>query len=129
MTMSRDPLRRRFRWLMAWLAYWVGLFVLMHVPITRYPLLTHPGSDKAIHFVLYGLLTWLGGRYQIARMDPPRGLVLVGWAIGYAIFCAFDEWLQQFVGRTASLVDWLADVMGVAVGTTVLILTHHRRSP
>jgi len=30
-------------------------------------------------------------------------------------FGLFDEYTQSFVGRTASMVDWLADVVGVVL--------------
>lgn len=80
------------------------------------------GSDKGIHFALYFILAFLGGRYQLARQARTSIMMLLLWTTIYAGYAAADEWLQQFVGRTTSLEDWTADLLGIAVGTVVVAL-------
>lgn len=120
MTLSggRGARQRRFRWL--WIGYWSGLFILMHVPKPAGVSLPMQYSDKVIHFALYLGLTLLGGYAQRLWHHPAATPALVMWAAVYAAYAAFDEWLQQFVGRSNSLMDWLADVAGITTGTLVL---------
>lgn len=73
-----------------------------------------PGIDKAAHLFLYGVLgatLYRGGTRGPVRVEVPI-LLAMGAAYGAA-----DEWHQSFVvGRDASLLDWGADVVGVAAG-------------
>lgn len=89
-------------------------------------------TDKVIHFVLYLVLTLLAGRWCLSasraastRATPTR--TLIKWAAGFALYAAFDEWSQQFVGRSTSLGDFLADVAGVAVAAVFLVRRSRRR--
>ena len=113
-------LRRSRRWWL-WVGYWIGLFVMMHVPLPAPPEVP-AGSDKGLHFALYLILTLLGGRYQLGKDARTRPGAFILWAVVFMVYAAIDEWLQPFVGRTADLIDWLADAAGVAVGTAVLML-------
>jgi VanZ family protein len=36
------------------------------------------------------------------------------------LYAALDEWLQGFIGRSAALTDWLADVLGAVLVLAVL---------
>ena len=76
-------------------------------------------SDKLAHLAEYagfGLLLTLASRSTLRRVQ--RWLlmvivVLVGAAVG-----ALDETYQMTVpGRASELLDWVADVMGVLIGT------------
>ena len=71
--------------------------------------------------MLYFLLAWLGGRYLFVAGQTPSTPRLIAYAGLFAGYAAFDEWLQQFVGRTMSLGDWLADVAGIILATFWLI--------
>lgn len=104
-----------------WTGYWCALFVVMHVPITRAPHLPFEQGDKLIHFVLYFLLAWLGGRHLRARGHSLRVSSILVWTVVYAIYGALDEWLQSFVGRTMSFGDWLADLGGIVAAAVVLM--------
>ncbi|HUP53571.1 MAG TPA: VanZ family protein [Longimicrobiales bacterium] len=78
------------------------------------------GWDKIAHAGLYTVLgaTLAYGKHH-ATPSPPHW-VLVG--IG-ALYGATDEWHQTFVpGRSPDLGDWVADVMGVLLGYTGLLL-------
>ena len=120
------PRRRLLRRL--WIGYWILLFTLTHVPIDAAGAIPVPDADKIAHFGCYGLLAYLSGRYW-ASAERRRTLIrLIGWAVVYAAYGAFDEWLQQFVGRTMSLYDWLANLGGIALGT-IVVSRHVREKP
>jgi len=81
-----------------------------------------PINDKVVHAVLYGVLgaTLAFGRSRAPA--PVRHVILLG--IG-AIYGVTDELHQMFVpGRSPDVLDWLADVFGLAVGygTTLWLL-------
>lgn len=127
--MTPDDTRRsrQSRRLWVWIGYWAGLFIVMHVPIGGTAARIVGKSDWIVHFALYFVLAWLGGRYIFA---PDRGASIrtaLGWAVVYALYAATDEWLQQFVGRTTSLTDWLWDLVGIAAATAVLALRQRHR--
>ena len=68
-----------------------------------------PGVDKLVHAGLFLALAMTG------RWAGSRPVVLGPVLVGYA---AASEVLQglEAIGRTASVVDWIADVMGVLAG-------------
>lgn len=72
--------------------------------------LAHP-LDKLAHFVVYAALAFCLTR---ATGVPYLGLLWAAW------FGVADELLQAFVpARESSFLDWLADLAGAAVGSTV----------
>jgi VanZ family protein len=76
------------------------------------PLLAHV-IVYAILGVALGWGRWLSGGRDGARRSPSHALLL---GLGY-LYGALDEWHQGFVpGRTPSVVDWMADVVGVTLG-------------
>jgi VanZ family protein len=68
-----------------------------------------------------GLTFWIG-LALIATGAPPRRRV-VGIALVLAAYGVFDELTQPIFGRTASIRDWLADLVGIAVGLATAELT------
>ena len=105
-------------------AYWVFMFCAMHFPKPR---LSHSVyfNDKVLHFLSYGLLTFLVWRFvQAAHGSVPRRFVWFAWVL-LALYGIVDEYLQQFVNRSTSALDWLADVIGI--GITLLALEVYRR--
>jgi VanZ family protein len=102
----------------AWISYWAFLFVITHIPWPSGLHLPEHG-DKVIHFVAYAVLAVLGGTalHLMRRLDRRR---LVLWSILFIAYGAADEWLQQFVHRTTSLGDWIADAMGVLLGSLLV---------
>ncbi len=71
-----------------------------------------PHLDKLAHFLVYAAQGWLVARALRSR----RPLALAAALLGVAAFAAFDEWHQRFFLRDASVLDWLADVIGASVG-------------
>ena len=110
-----------------WIGYWFALFAVMHTPVAGGPPTAIPHVDKLLHFGLYFLLTWLGGRHVLAMAPRSPMATLIVWAVVYAAYAAADESLQPFFGRTMSFVDWLGDLAGIAASTVVLALKHRGR--
>lgn len=128
--LTAPPGDSRRRWIGVWIAYWCFAFILTHLPPRAAGSLPFPGADKLVHFALYSVLAWMGGRALTAagaRLNLKSALI---WFFWLAVYGAVDEWTQQFVGRTPSLFDWFADVAGVALGLGVhLALGDRRKRP
>lgn len=76
--------------------------------------------DKLLHFGAYGLLGLLAalvlrsrGRL-VGRFAPLLGMGLAAW-------CVIDEASQPYFGRHADPLDWVYDVLGLAVGIGVVV--------
>lgn len=94
--------------------YWIGLFTLTHIPrLTPPPEL--PINDKLSHFLGYGLLTVL---FMMARATsvPLRAAVYLQTFVILAVYGIFDELSQILAGRSCELMDWVADLAGIACG-------------
>jgi len=74
-----------------------------------------PNLDKIVHALVFGLLAFLLLR-SLRAFDFARDWrVLLGVGLIVTIIGVLDEWMQSMVpGRTASLMDVLADGLGVA---------------
>ncbi|UCF34167.1 MAG: VanZ family protein [Phycisphaerales bacterium] len=96
---------------------------MMHIPKVGMGELAIKGGDKVLHFCLYFLLAWLGGKAVAWRSGRLRLSHLVLWSLIYIVYGGLDEWTQQYVGRTTSLHDWLADSAGVASAAVLLWFT------
>jgi VanZ family protein len=80
------------------------------------------GVDKVVHASLFLLLA-LAGRWA----GVGRGVL----AAVLVLYAAVSEVVQGLdaVGRTASVADWLADVVGVLAGLAVWAAVVRRRPP
>lgn len=77
------------------------------------------GADKVAHFGLYAVLGWLTARALLERTAARLGAAVAG----LGAFAAADELHQLLIpGRSASVLDWLADLAGLALG---LLLAAH----
>jgi len=79
-------------------------------------------SDKTMHLVGYMVLTVL----VLASWELSTGLLRPAhyffvWLSG-TIYGVVDELTQIPMGRTCSMSDWLADVIGIVVGLTLFRL-------
>lgn len=122
----------RFQWrprtnLLVWLGFWMALFVSTHIPVPDTGPFTIGRFDKLIHFGLFSVLTWLAARYFDSTGRSSVRTLLV-WAMIFTAYAALDEWLQQFVGRSMTLGDWVADTLGVATATLGLCVLARRIS-
>jgi VanZ family protein len=70
--------------------------------------------DKIAHCALYAVLgaTLASGRFRASSSVPHVVLLVLG-----ALYGISDEWHQAWVpGRDPDPADWLADVVGLALG-------------
>lgn len=114
------------RWV--WVGYWAAIFVLTHLPKGPGLRPAIPHLDKAVHAGLFFGLTVLGGLALGLRGRPDRVRAVLFWAVIYAAYGALDEWLQGFVRRDPDVFDWLADLAGIAAGSTFLLFWRGLRS-
>ncbi len=76
-----------------------------------------PHKDKVVHLCLYGVLGWLVTRPLRRAHGLPLQKAVALAIILAALYGASDEWHQSFVPhRTADIDDWLADLIGAALG-------------
>jgi VanZ family protein len=106
------------RWspLFAWI---VLIFALSSIPdVTPGDMKLPAGTDKAVHFIEYGILAILflrGLSYDHKRLSPLLVIaaILTGAGVGY-----MDELYQSRVaGRDSSYFDLAADIAGVLTGS------------
>lgn len=92
------------------IAIWLVLAIITHIPVPQ----SAPdirGIDKMIHLIAYFPLGLLLPNCRI-RGCQGGGICL----FIIALYGMCDELLQIPVGRTASVLDWVADVAGASVG-------------
>jgi VanZ family protein len=113
-------LRNARLWQSALAIYWLALFIGTHLPLDRVPqpARTH---DKWAHLIAFALLSGLfattwelsAGRLNVRHLMRAWFLIV--------LYSAFDEATQPFVGRYASVIDWLADAAGAALGLMLFV--------
>ncbi|MGD2109994.1 MAG: VanZ family protein [Phycisphaerae bacterium] len=104
------------------------MFALTHLPGTAVPATPIPHADKAYHVVLFFVLAWLGGTCILRDRPRSSARTLVVWAVIYLAYAAMDECTQPTFGRTASLVDWVCDGIGIVLASAILLLTRRRQA-
>jgi VanZ family protein len=113
--------RRRKVVLTALLVYWPAIFVVTHWPRVPDWIYRAHISDKAAHFIAYLALVFLWwfavSPYKKAswRKAPVWWTLLV--MVWYGVI---DELLQAYVGRSADVNDFLADLAGTTAGLALL---------
>lgn len=126
--MSRPPAKKfdpPWLWQPLLAAYTLALVVGTHlppatlrVPIERTDKLLHFGGYAGLAFLL--AMTW---ETSTGRLNG-RHLRLL-WLV-IALFAAVDEVTQLLVGRDATSGDWLADILGAALGLVVFRVWQRR---
>lgn len=110
------------------LIYMVVIFVVSAQPRLPPPPIIGPW-DKLQHALVYfgfGLIGFRGAMLQpvTGRVGPYVVSLLLGGLYGGS-----DEYHQSFVpGRTASGLDWLADILGVMAALAVIGIVRSRRT-
>jgi len=110
-----------------WLAFLAAAYAITLVLATHYPkpeqLLGRYGhADKLLHVVAYFLLAvFVVTAVRGAGRWSHRAAVAVVLAL--AAFGAIDEITQPLFGRTADVLDWAADCVGIAVGILLVAIT------
>jgi len=86
-------------------------FVLTHIPQEMIPpTLRKGGIDKLEHVLAYGVITLL---FLISIRNSPTIRSALLLLVAISVIGAFDEITQIFVGRTASVTDFIADIVGI----------------
>ena len=111
-----------------WLLIATLLFALLIVAIVigadagQFPrslkrLYDFPGGDKAGHFILFGILSFLLNKSALTLLpnrDPAR--IALSLSLLLSIVIALEEWSQSlFPARTMSISDLIASYAGVFV--------------
>ena len=100
-------------------AYWVFLFCGTHLPKPRIPG-EIPQSDKLVHFVVFGVLTFLFWRFVQTYASSLSSRFVWIALVTLGAYAAIDEYLQQYVNRATSFADWLANLGGIVIALAVL---------
>lgn len=109
-----------------WVVCWVALFGVMHTPRERLPEVHVSNLDKAAHITGYLLLGLLGGAAARRNGVVIRGAWYARWFAIYAAYAAFDELTQPMFHRSADVLDWAADMIGVTVALGVVYIDASR---
>jgi len=120
---SRRSAARAFAPAVAWTCL---VLVATSMPGTVVPAVGPSWLDKVVHFGVYAVMAALWRhatrRSRLAARAPEARRVVrgLGWLLvpALAIFAGLDELHQAWIpGRSPSLADWAADLVGIAVGT------------
>ena len=106
--------------IIALLLYWPAIFILSHIPI---PQLVYKAqvSDKTLHVLTYLILVFLIWFAKSPNEKVNWRKATVWWILLAVVwYGVFDELLQAYVGRHASVMDFFADLAGVVAGLIVL---------
>ncbi|MFM2141143.1 MAG: hypothetical protein RLZZ25_1408 [Gemmatimonadota bacterium] len=83
------------------------------------------GLDKVVHFSMYGGFAYLLLRASRYRASWGRVAIVLGCV---AVFGFLDELHQAYIpGRSASVADWIADLLGGATGALASRVRAHSR--
>ncbi len=100
------------KWLIVAVTFTAIVVFLTHIPQEVMPSrLQVIGLDKLAHVLAYGVITFL---FILSLRTCPT--MLSASLLFFAILAvgAVDELTQPFFNRTASLADWLANIIGVS---------------
>jgi VanZ family protein len=104
--------------------YWIVLFVATTIPARSVPSLGI-GGDKVAHFFAYlilSVLLYLTLSFQKKSSFGQRNAILLTLAVAIC-YGVFDELHQMLVpGRSAELLDWIADSLGASFGVLLTSL-------
>lgn len=135
MTAKHVTARRNWRvWI--WLTYWGLLYLVTHLPPGPAGRFMFNLPDWSLHFVMYGalgmLVFWARGPAALessgGRWSRRAPAFVALWLGVYALYGAFDELTQPYVGRHAEVRDWAWDMAGVALGLLLGYMWLSRRA-
>jgi len=102
------------RWALLYAALIIALSSIPGHSMPRVELLS---QDKLIHLAEYAIFSILVARAVQGRTAVP-GRIFLATFIACTLFGLMDEGYQALIpGRDASLLDWLADTLGVLIGS------------
>lgn len=101
------------------LAYTLTLVFATHYPEPERLLGPNPPSDKTLHLLAYGILGLLAAAL-LAVSGRWSGRRVAIMATGLAAFAAVDEATQPWFRRSAEPLDWVFDLVGLAIGVAAI---------
>jgi VanZ family protein len=123
--MRLSDFNKPYFWRIILACYWLTLLVLTHLPGDG-PLTPATKHDKLAHMIAYALLAiavamvW---KTSVGSFSP----IQLGWTwLALIVAAGLDEWTQTYVGREASIGDWVADAIGTTAGLALVVLLHRR---
>ncbi|MFO0972220.1 MAG: VanZ family protein [Phycisphaerae bacterium] len=130
MSDARPPAIRSWR-RPVWIAYWLALFTVTHLPPAQASRWSFHLPDTLLHGGSYAALAWVcvwaqRGRFFDAA-SRPRAVAYAAWFAVFLGYGAFDELTQPYFGRHCQLTDWLADAAGVLLGLGIAAALGSRR--
>lgn len=130
MDSDRSPHRSRALLLYLALAGWAaGILWLSSLTPDELPDQAFLVWDKLSHVLMFAIGGWLAaGTVRVSRPQLPAVGTWTAAVITIAAFGVLDEAVQSFTpGRTGGDVrDWVADVIGAALGALLSVLPHRR---
>jgi VanZ family protein len=98
----------------------VGVIGLTHIPQDVLSRILHGDPfDKVEHVVAYGLVAVF---LFLSLRRPVRPWLFLAVLAALALIGALDEMTQPLVNRQASIIDYAADLAGVALASSVLLI-------
>lgn len=117
----RAPTLRQKLTITLLLLYWPAIFIATHIPkVPSWVIRTHL-SDKILHGLGYLVLICLLWA-AIKPFEKVNWRKATVWWILFVVvwYGVLDEWLQGYVGRNSSAMDFFADLAG-AIGGLILL--------
>jgi VanZ family protein len=107
--------------------YWLVLFTATTLPVQELPSIGL--SDKVNHFIAYFVLSVLvhltliyQRKFEILFNYAPAATLIISLLYGIA-----DELHQMLIpGRSAELLDWIADASGAIIGVLLVLYLKNR---
>lgn len=117
-------MKRAVKWA---ILYAVVIIGLSSVPGEDFPEAAWLAHDKMIHFVEYGLFGFLVAGAVNTRVTASGRIFLITLLLA-GLFGMLDETYQSIIpGRDSSVYDWIADVIGILLGSWVYLWLKLRR--
>lgn len=101
-----------WRWLLS-----LQVLVMLIVMISSYmgkPIVEYKGYDLYLHFLLFGITSYLAYRASDRKKIDVKGFNLPLWPFIFLVFSCTEECLQTLSShRTFSLLDMAANILGI----------------
>lgn len=112
---------------MAWL-WTLLIFIACLTPSAEIPKVDIPLIDKWTHCVLFGIFSflWLCAK---PRLTTKWVISLLIISIGFGAFVEIVQGVATFLGRSAELMDAVADGLGGIIGVGLFCLLAHFTKP
>ncbi|MGB0716561.1 MAG: VanZ family protein [Phycisphaerae bacterium] len=137
-TVFAAPLLSPLAWRLIWIAHAFLMACMLHLPWAKSATPSPYQADKVFHFTSYAILAWLGvvslslsGRRHLPRVNLSAGQYRA-WFLILVVLAAVDEVTQPLTGRTMSMWDFVADLLGIMTGlwasrqTSLIVLGRNR---